>query len=159
MSSQPSTSLLYGAGMIAAAATLGPLGFVGAMLVYSIATRPNGKDRRSQGSTFLLRENPTDPNEPIGLGYGMPTIVPPVLFRYLKASTLNSLKADESKSFVMGLSLGGGPIDGRDLMAWMNDEPLLEGQFDDELDKRDTSGKRFRFRHRDVVPDSIVIYR
>lgn len=146
-----------------------PIGIVviGAMLVYSIATRPNPKDRRSPGSSFLLRENPTDPNEPIGLGYGMPTFVPPILCRYLKRGGINQLayQADAQDLYVAVLSLGGGPLDGRDLKCWMNDEPVFastpaEATADDRtLDAVDVARTRFRFRAKDVVTDSVVLYR
>lgn len=140
---------------------------IASSLVYSIATRPNGKDRRQPGVGFQLGENPTDPNEPIGLGYGMPTIVPPILCRYLKRGGLNSLAylADAGDVFVSVLSLGGGPIDGRDLQVWMNDEPVFEKTASDapvdetNLEQVDADGKRWRFPKRDVTVDSVVLYR
>lgn len=162
-------TLAGGGGGAAAASAVSPWGLAiaGGMLLYSVLSRPNGKDRRSKGYAFQFRENPADPNDPIALVYGRPVFIPTVLFRYFTSEALNRTQPEAglAQGVAVGLSLGGGPIDGGEIELWMNDQELFRridstGSTTSRTltpHRNDPTGTIYDFPADNIVPDSVRI--
>jgi hypothetical protein len=168
------TSALSAAGIGTAAAGAGlTVGEIANLLItvgttaYSIASRPDGKDRRTEGGGFLLTDNPTDPQTPIPIPYGSPIWTPPRLMRYILPENLNEEVASSGEKRITVLNLGyGGPhgMDGGGLKIWRDDQLINESvtTTSDAIDQKLTpvgdSNRVFVFPHPHVFQQTATIY-
>lgn len=157
------------AGITISTATAIQLGIALGSIAYSIAARPNGKDRRDEGGGFLYTNNPDDPQTPIPLYHGYPVVVPPRFARFNLPLGLNepTPSKDEIRATLLclGYALPWG-IDGGDLKVWADDTLLADdvGSDDDGpvgLTQDNTHHKPrrvFVFPQSWVDPATVIVY-
>lgn len=150
----------------AAAASFNPIGLiVGAVFVmWSLLARSKPRDRREQGYSFEFQENPTDPTLPIPMVYGAPKWTPPVLADYVTPDAVNALSPTKGAKRIRILSLGAGPVDGRNLDIDIDGVRAFERvDANSDLAERllspvDADKKVYRFPKANVLRDSVEVF-